>query len=183
MMKINLDTSPGRAHNTTIPQKEATMTTSLNPARYEDVWREVYSNSDMEYRWKFQTKKEAERWRFRALGYTRAVRHYVETYVHDKQQYTEVVRGINRMEHLLRQTGPEEWTVIIRPLPAGPKPEVREVALDTLDNTGKIAAINARDMREVLKERGDVRTRPETAEDVLTSGGMFPFLDNLKSEK
>jgi hypothetical protein len=153
---------------------------SLNIYSYEDALRAVYESGDKVYRWRFPTRKEAERWRFRALGYIRALRNHVKEFPDDYVGYSDTLKTMNRMEHLVRQTGEMEWTCIIQPRAAAPTPEVSDVRLDMLDDTGKLIAINARDTREVLAERGDVRVQPTTVETELE--GVFDFTTKKKKE-
>lgn len=163
------------------------MGSSLNVDTFEGFWEEVYNSPEETFEWAFTTKKEAERMRFRALGYTRAVRHALAKT--GEKKYFTLVERMNKREHLIRQVGENEWKTIIRVRANLPMPTRHKTDIASLDYKTQKIVLGAKDENEVTAERlaqlppeqrvlSVPKVKQETVADALE--GVFEFTTTRK---
>lgn len=128
------------------------MSATLQVGAYEALWQEVYENVHEEYSWEYETKKEAERWRFRALGYINAVRRTAATSPDEALRYAVQMEGMLKRVHIIKQVGENRWRFTITTRAPVPTPMKREIMLDEVDKNAVKTVISAKDVAEAQAE-------------------------------
>lgn len=144
------------------------MPSSTNPFVYEAIWIEVYNNTHKDYYWEFDTKKEANAWRFRALGFTNAVRVDADRSPEKAKKWATMVENMYKKVHLVAQQPNGKWRMTVKTRPAAPQPICVPVDIDTLDSSTIANVLSSKDTAEVEAERAASPIQPQQPQQEVT---------------